>query len=100
MISGFADKITEKIYNGETLSRKEINKLGSLNLTKAYARLIILNNANEKDLILAVSLKYHSLGRGKYSIDADARNSPWRITFQWDNEELSDVTLVKIEDTH
>jgi len=46
------------------------------------------------------SFKYHHIGKGKYSIDADARNSKWRISFQWDNEELTDVKLVEIEDTH
>jgi plasmid maintenance system killer protein len=44
---------------------------------------------------------YHRLsGSVRFSIDADARNSPWRITFQWENEEMTDVELVKVEDTH
>jgi len=36
----------------------------------------------------------------RHSIDANSRRSKWRITFAWKNEQLSDVELVKIEDTH
>ena len=100
MIKSFSDKITKKIFNAEKLTRKEINKLGSLNFSKTYARLMILNHSSEKELMSIPSFKYHGISKGKYSIDADARNSKWRITFQWDNEELTDVKLVKIEDTH
>jgi plasmid maintenance system killer protein len=48
-----------------------------------------------------VILADHKLqGTDRYSIDAEARNSKWRITFSWENEEMKDVELVKIEDTH
>lgn len=47
------------------------------------------------------ALHYHKLhGEGRYSIDANSRNTKWRITFAWANEELTDVELVEIEDTH
>lgn len=79
----FADTATEKIFLGDPLSRKEINRFGTLNTVKAFERLAILNEADEKSLLLIPALHYHKLkGTSKYSIDADLRNSPWRITFQ------------------
>jgi len=39
-------------------------------------------------------------GTNRYSIDADSRKSLWRITFEWEDDEMKDVLLVKIEDTH
>ncbi len=101
MIKSFADTITETIFLGGELSRKEAGKLGGLNTLKAFERLAMLNEADEKTLLLAPFLHYHKLkGSSKYSIDADSRKSPWRITFQWENAEMRDVQLVRIEDTH
>ena len=101
MIISFADTLTEKLFFGAQMSRKEINKIGTLNTIKAFERLAILNEANEKSLLLATVLHYHKLkGSTKYSIDADSRKSPWRITFQWENTEMKNVELVRIEDTH
>ncbi len=101
MILSFADTLTKKLFLGEGMSRREINKLGTLNPVKAFERLAILNEADEKILRLIPALHYHKLlGTSKYSIDADSRKSPWRITFQWKNSEMQNVELVKIEDTH
>jgi len=101
VIKSFADLTTEKIFLGEELSRKETKLLGGLNSVKAFERLAILNEADEKALLLMPFLFYHKLkGTSKYSIDADSRKSPWRITFQWENMEMKNVELVKIEDTH
>ena len=101
MIKSFADTLTEKLFLGVEMSRKEINKLGTLNAVEAFERLAILNEADEKSLILIPLLHYHKLkGTAKYSIDADSRKSPWRITFQWENAEMTNVELVRIEDTH
>jgi plasmid maintenance system killer protein len=101
VIRSFADTLTEKLFLGETLSRKESNKLGSLDPIKAYERLAVLNESDEKFLLRLPVLHYHKLkGTSKYSIDADTRKSPWRITFQWENSEMKNVELVKIEDTH
>ena len=101
MIRSFADATTEKLFLGEELSRKETNKLGTLNPIKAFERLAILNEADEKSLLRLPALHYHRLkGTPEYSIDADSRKSPWRITFQWENQEMKDVELVRIEDTH
>lgn len=101
VIRSFADAATEKIFLGEKLSRKESNKFGTLNPIKAFERLAILNEADERSLLLIPALHYHKLkGTSKYSIDADSRNSPWRIIFQWENAEMKNVELVRIEDTH
>jgi plasmid maintenance system killer protein len=101
VIRSFADTTTEKLFLGEELSRKESNKLGALTPVRAFERLAILNEADEKALLLIPALHYHKLkGTSKYSIDADSRKSPWRITFQWENLEMKNVELVRIEDTH
>jgi plasmid maintenance system killer protein len=101
VIISFADQVTEKIFMGESLTRKEINQLGDLNLNKAQERLAILNRTNEKDLLTLSFLNYHRLqGTERYSIDANSRRSKWRITFSWNKESRVDVQLVKIEDTH
>ena len=101
MIKSFSNTFTEKIFNGESLTKRERKNVGALNLIKAAERLALLDASSEKDLMLAVSAHYHRLsGTDRYSIDADARNSPWRITFQWESEEMFNVELVKIEDTH
>lgn len=100
MIKSFADSVTQKIFNGESLNKKERKSVGDLSLKKATANLDALNQATEKDLLSMPSLKYHSLsGTDRYSIDT-VRNSKWRITFSWENEDMFDVKFVKIEDTH
>jgi len=101
VIKSFADASTETLFLGEKLSRKEVRKFGSLNTIKAQERLAMLNEADEKTLLLTPFLHYHKLkGTSRYSIDADSLNSPWRITFVWETGEMKDVLLVKIEDTH
>ena len=101
MIKSFADTVTETLFLGKALSRKEARKLGGLDTHKAFERLAMLHAADEKALLLTPFLHYHKLkGTSRYSIDADSRRSPWRITFQWEDAEMKDVQLVKIEDTH
>lgn len=100
MIKSFADVLTEKIFKGESLSSRELRTLGNLRIGKVYERLNALDHFNERDLMMASSYHYHTLNNGRYSIDANARNLPWRITFQWENDEMTNVELVKIEDTH
>lgn len=101
MIKSFGDKLTEKIFSGEKLTKKERKQFGSLKLEKAVTRMDQLDSAEEKDLLLAPHLHYHHLkGTSRYSIDADSRKSPWRITFEWEGDEMTNVLLVKIEDTH
>ena len=101
MSRSFADRTTEKIFRGEKLTRKEEKQLGGLRVHKTQERLAVLNHPSERDLLTLQTLHYHKLhGSGRYSIDAEARNSKWRITFAWANDDLTDVELVEIEDTH
>jgi plasmid maintenance system killer protein len=101
VIQSFGDQLTEKVFLGTALSKKERQSIGALNLKKATERLAMLHTADEKSLMTAPFLHYHSLvGTDRYSIDADSRNSKWRITFRWENEEMADVEMVRIEDTH
>jgi plasmid maintenance system killer protein len=96
MIQSFSDEATRKIFLGEELNRKEQRQFGDLRIDKAQERLAILNQATEKDLLALHALR----GSGRYSIDANSRNSKWRITFAWVDERAVDARLVKIEDTH
>ena len=101
MIKSFADSLTEKIFRGDDLTKKEAGQLGDMRIDKAQERLLILHHSAEKDLLTLHSLHYHKLhGTGRYSIDANSRASKWRITFAWADQEFTDVSLVKIEDTH
>lgn len=101
MIKSFGNEISRKIFEGEKLSGKELRTLGDFRIEKAQERLHVLNLACENDLLKLQSLHYHRLhGSKRYSIDANSRNSKWRITFEWYNHEMRDVSLVRIEDTH
>jgi hypothetical protein len=69
MIKSFADALTEKVFLGEDLTRKEARLLGDLRLSKAQERLVVLHHSTEKDLMKLHALHYHSLrGAGRYSI--------------------------------
>lgn len=101
VIKSFSDKATEKLFLGQALNKKQRKAFGVLNCEKAAERLFLLDSANEKALLTAPTLRYHKLhGSDRYSIDADSRKSKWRITFSWENDEMADVRLVTIEDTH
>lgn len=101
MIISFADEVTEKIFLGDELTRRELKKLGDLDVAKTQERLAVLHQATEKDLLTLPFLHYHALrGSKRYSIDANSRRSKWRITFAWADQDRVDVQLVCIEDTH
>jgi len=101
VIRSFVDPVAEKILLGDPLTRKEQRARGGLDIDKAQERLAILNQATERDLLMLRSLHYHRLqGTRRYSIDANSRACKWRITFGWVDDGLTDVELVRIEDTH
>jgi len=101
VIKSFSDQATKKLFLGETLNQKEHRAFGAMNVQKAAERLFLLDSSDEKALLTAPALHYHKLhGSNRYSIDADSRKSKWRITFTWENDEATDVRLVKIENTH
>lgn len=101
MIKSFSCHVTEKLFKGEALRRKEANTLGNCDLRKAKERLEALNTATEQDLKMLISFHYHRIGSTEYySIDTK-RNSAWRILFQWDDDEMTDVKLVRLtKETH
>lgn len=101
VIISFADEVTEKIFLGDELTRRELKKLGDLDVAKTQERLAVLHQATEKDLLTLPFLHYHALrGSKRYSIDANSRRSKWRITFAWADQDRVDVQPVCIEDTH
>ncbi len=101
MIKSFCTTLTEKVFNGETLFKKEREASSNLNQVKAQEALKVLDKSTEKQLLTTPSLFYHRLsGTDRYSIDANGRKSKWRITFACVDGEKTDVELVRIEDTH
>jgi hypothetical protein len=52
VIRSFADPVAEKILLGDPLTRKEQRALGGLHIDKAQERLVILNQATERDLLM------------------------------------------------
>lgn len=101
MIKSFSGQLAERIFYDECLTKQDRKAAGELNVSKAASRLRQLHTADEKALLTAPYLHYHKLqGSDRYSVDADSRRSPWRITFSWENDEMKHVELVKIEDTH
>ena len=101
MIKSFSTILTEKVFSGETLLKKERKAASDLNQVKAQEALKVLDKSTEKQLLTTPSLAYHRLsGTNRYSIDANGRKSKWRITFAWVDGEKIDAKLVKIEDTH
>ncbi|GAA5496626.1 hypothetical protein Rhal01_02811 [Rubritalea halochordaticola] len=100
VIKSFANRLTQKIFDGEPLTKKDRKTIGALKVEKAQQSMLILNASTEKELLQFPSLRYHRLrGTSRFSIDT-VRNSKWRITFAWEDEEMKDVELVKIEDAH
>jgi len=53
MLKSFASPVTEKIFLGGKLTKKERKSIGALNVTKASERLIQLHTADEKALLTA-----------------------------------------------
>ena len=90
MIRGFAGKETEKIWQGVVSRRLPINIQ-----TVARRKLRMLNNARRlDDLRIPPANRLEALKgarRGQYSIRI---NSQWRICFQWNESDASNVEIV------
>ena len=90
MIQGFAGKETEKIWQGVVSRRLPINIQ-----TVARRKLRMLNNARRlDDLRIPPANRLEALKgarRGQYSIRI---NSQWRICFQWNESDASNVEIV------
>ena len=93
MINSFADRETERVWNGE-FSNKLPNEIQPISRRK----LRMLNNAQTiNDLRIPPSNRLEKLKgnyKGLYSIRI---NRQWRIIFQWINKNAEQV---KIEDYH
>jgi proteic killer suppression protein len=93
MIKSFADRETEKVWNGE-FSAKLPNEIQPV----ARRKLRMLNNAQSiKDLRIPLSNRFEKVKgnlKGSYSIRINKR---WRNLFQWIE---SNAEQVKIEDYH
>ena len=90
MIRSFADKETEKIWQG-TASRRLPNDIQSV----ARRKLRMLNSARRvDDLRIPPANRLEALKgerRGQYSIRI---NDQWRICFRWSDGDASDVEIV------
>ena len=90
MISSFADKETERIWNGEVSRRLPI-AIQSI----ARRKLRMINNARRlEDLRLPPANRLEALKgdmKGRHSIRV---NEQWRICFRWSDAGVSDVQIV------
>ena len=90
MIRDFADKDTEKIWNG-TISRRLPHDIE----TVARRKLRMLNNARQlDDLRIPPANRVEALKgdrRGQHSIRI---NDQWRICFRWNDGDASQVEVV------
>lgn len=100
MIKSVAGPFTEKSFRGEDPTGKEAGSFGDLRPDNARERLLILHQSAENDRLTLHSLHYRKPHRtGRNCIDANSRVSKWRLTFARAEQELTDVSLVTIEDT-
>ena len=90
MIRDFADKETEKIWNG-TISRRLPHDIQAV----ARRKLRMLNNARQlDDLRIPPANRVEALKgdrRGQHSIRI---NDQWRICFRWNDGDASKVEIV------
>ena len=90
MIRDFADKETEKIWNG-TISRRLPHDIQAV----ARRKLRMLNNARQlDDLRIPPANRVEALKgdrRGQHSIRI---NDQWRICFRWNDGDASQVEVV------
>jgi proteic killer suppression protein len=94
MIISFRDRKTEKLFNGEPVS-----KLNKKLAQKARRRLELLNAAQKiKDLYFPASNKFHALEGFNPKRYAIWVNKQWRISFIW--EESNNAIDVYFEDYH
>jgi toxin HigB-1 len=90
MIVSFKDKETEKIWNRE-FSKKIPNQIQSI----AYRKLVMIARSNSlEDLKIPPANmleKLYGNREGQYSIRI---NNQWRICFEWNDSNASEVEIV------
>ena len=90
MITSFGSKDTEKIWRGERVSKlpMEIQKIGR-------RKLRMLNNSqNMADLRIPPSNRLEKLGGNLKEFYSIRINDQWRIIFQWNSGQASDVEII------
>ncbi|MBA9079909.1 MULTISPECIES: type II toxin-antitoxin system RelE/ParE family toxin [Rufibacter] len=90
MITSFGSKETEKIWNGERVSKlpMEIQTIGR-------RKLRMLNNSqNIADLRVPPSNRLEKLSGNLKDFYSIRINDQWRIIFQWDNGQASKVEII------
>ena len=90
MIISFGSKKTEKIWNGERVAKlpMEIQTIGR-------RKLRMLNNSqNIADLRIPPSNRLEKLSGNLKDFYSIRINDQWRIIFQWNNGQASEVEIV------
>lgn len=87
MILSFGNRETEKIYNGERITKLalEIQRIG-------LRKLIILDQSQDiKDLIIPPSNRLEKLNRDRKDYYSIRINDRWRIIFKWINNDAVEI---------
>ena len=90
MIISFGSKQTEKVWNDERVPKWpiEIQKIGR-------RKLRMLNNSqNIADLRIPPSNRLEKLSGNLSEFYSIRINDQWRIIFQWENEQASEVEII------
>ncbi len=90
MITSFGSRDTEKIWRGERVPKlpMEIQKIGR-------RKLRMLNNSqNMADLRIPPSNRLEKLGGNLKEFYSIRINDQWRIIFQWNSGQASDVEII------
>ena len=90
MIRDFADKDTEKIWDG-TISRRLLRDFQ----TVARRKLRMLNNARQlEDLRVPPANRLEALKGGRRGQHSILINDQWRICFRWNDGDASQVEII------
>ena len=90
MIRDFADKETEKIWDG-TISRYLPHNIQAV----ARRKLRMLNNARQlEDLRVPPANRLEALKGGRRGQHSIRINDQWRICFRWNDSDASQVEIV------
>jgi proteic killer suppression protein len=90
MIISFGSKDTEKVWNGERVTKwpLEIQSIGR-------RKLRMLNNSqNISDLRIPPSNRLEKLGGNLKEYYSIRINNQWRIIFKWENGQSSEVEII------
>lgn len=90
MIVTFGSKETEKIWKGERVTKLpiEIQTIGRRKLRMLH------NSQNLSDLRIPPSNRLEKLGGNLKELYSIRINDQWRIIFQWNNGQASEVEII------